>query len=40
MAIPADRLNDFQSACTANGRHQSVWVIGQVTTGSGIEVLP
>jgi selenide,water dikinase len=40
IAIPADRLDDFQSACTANGRSQSAWVIGQVAAGSGIEVLP
>ncbi len=40
MAVPTDRLDDFQAACTANGRSQSIWVIGQVTTGSGIEVLP
>jgi selenide,water dikinase len=40
IAIPSDRLNDFQSACTQDGRNQSMWVIGRVTTGSGIEVLP
>ena len=40
IAVPANRLDDFHSACTANGRHQSMWVIGQVTGGSGIEVLP
>jgi selenide,water dikinase len=40
LAVPADRLEDFQSACTANGHSQSAWVIGQVTAGSGIEVLP
>ena len=39
MAIPTDRLDDFLSACGSNGRNQSGWVIGQVTTGSGIEVL-
>ena len=40
IAIPPDRLADFQSACTADGRHQPMWVIGRVTSGSGIEVLP
>lgn len=40
MAIPADRLEAFLSACTGDGRDQSAWVIGQVTTGHGIEVLP
>ncbi|MBN1220371.1 MAG: selenide, water dikinase SelD [Anaerolineae bacterium] len=40
IAIPADRLRDFQNACTADGRNQPLWVIGQVTAGSGIEVLP
>jgi selenide,water dikinase len=39
LAIPADRLADFQSACIAEGRNQAAWVIGQVTTGSGLEVL-
>jgi len=40
IAVPANRLDDFQAACTTNGRHQSTWVIGRVTAGSGIEVLP
>ena len=39
MAIPADRLLDFQGMCAANGQNQFTWVIGQVTTGRGIEVL-
>lgn len=38
MAIPAERLADFQSICTE--RNQPAWVIGQVTPGRGIEVLP
>ncbi len=40
LAIPADRLDDFFSACTSNGRNQPTWVVGQVVSGSGIEVLP
>ena len=40
VAIPSDRLDDFQSACAQDGRNQSMWVIGHVTTGSDIEVLP
>jgi selenide,water dikinase len=40
LAVPPNRLDDFQATCTANGRSQSTWVIGQVTTGNGIEVLP
>jgi selenide,water dikinase len=40
IAVPANRLDDFQGACTANGRAQSVWVIGQVAAGNGIEVIP
>jgi selenide,water dikinase len=40
LAIPADRLDDFQSACTSNGRNQPSWVVGRVVNGSGIEVLP
>jgi selenide,water dikinase len=40
LAVPADRLDDFQSACVSNGRNQSTWVIGQVAAGAGIEVLP
>jgi selenide,water dikinase len=38
LAIPAERLADFQAACAA--RQQSAWVIGQVTAGHGIKVLP
>ncbi len=40
IAVPAARLTDFLSACTEDGRNQSAWLIGRVTTGSGIEVLP
>jgi len=40
LAIPADRLDDFESACTSNGRNQPSWVVGRVVRGSGIEVLP
>ena len=40
IAIPADRLDDFLGACNNNGRNQMAWIIGQVTTGDGIEVLP
>jgi selenide,water dikinase len=39
LAVPKERLGDFQSACVANGRNQAMWVIGHVTTGNGIEVL-
>ncbi len=38
LAIPAERLTDFQSLCAE--RDQPAWIIGQVTSGSGIEVLP
>lgn len=38
LAIPADRLADFQSICA--DFDQANWVIGQVTDGDGIEVLP
>lgn len=38
LAIPAERLADFQSICAE--RSQPVWVIGTVVAGSGIEVLP
>lgn len=37
MAVPAERLADFQSICTE--RDQPAWVVGQVSAGSGIEVL-
>jgi selenide,water dikinase len=40
IAIPPERLAEFLSACHSNGRSQSAWVIGQVTNGQGIEVLP
>jgi selenide,water dikinase len=40
FAVPPNRLDDFQSACAEDGREQSNWVIGHVTTGSGLEVLP
>lgn len=36
IAVPAERLADFQRACA----DQPAWVVGEVTTGSGIEVLP
>jgi selenide,water dikinase len=38
LAIPAERLDDFVAA--AKEVEQPAWVIGQVATGSGIEVLP
>ena len=38
LAIPQERLADFQSACAE--REQLTWVVGQVTEGNGIEVLP
>ena len=38
LAIPSAQLADFQQACAE--RDQPAWVIGQVTTGQGIEVLP
>ncbi len=37
MAIPAERLADFQHICAE--REQPAWVVGQVAAGSGIEVL-
>jgi selenide,water dikinase len=40
LAIPPERLDDFFSACINNGKSQPAWVIGQVTAGRGIEVLP
>ena len=39
LAVPANRLDDFLSICRSDGRAQPAWVIGQVTTGHGIEVL-
>jgi selenide,water dikinase len=38
LAVPETRLSDFQSACDA--LDQPAWLVGQVTTGTGIEVLP
>jgi selenide,water dikinase len=38
LAVPAERLADFQSICAE--QDQPAWVIGQVVPGSGIEVLP
>jgi selenide, water dikinase len=38
LAIPPERLDDYQQACA--GGNQSVWVVGQVAAGHGIEVLP
>jgi selenide, water dikinase len=38
IAVPAERLDDFLSAAVA--RNQPAWVVGQATTGRGIEVLP
>jgi selenide,water dikinase len=38
MAIPAERWADFQRICAE--QNQPAWVIGQVTAGSGIEVVP
>lgn len=38
LAVPPERLADFQSACAE--RRQANWVVGRVTHGSGIEVLP
>jgi selenide,water dikinase len=37
MAVPAERLADFQSICAE--RNQPVWVVGQVIAGIGIEVV-
>lgn len=39
-AIPADRLDNFKQACTDADPQQPFWVIGEVTTGEGIEVIP
>lgn len=38
LALPQASLEAFQVACQE--RQQPVWVVGQVTTGQGIEVLP
>ncbi len=40
IAVPANHLADFQQACRTNGRSQPAWVIGRVTEGMGIEVVP
>lgn len=37
-ALPADGLDDFRHAC--NDLNQPFWVVGEVTSGQGIEVLP
>ncbi|MEM7347142.1 MAG: selenide, water dikinase SelD, partial [Chloroflexota bacterium] len=39
LALPANRLDDFQRVCQEDGRTQMSWVIGQVTSGNGIEVI-
>ncbi len=36
IAVPAERLDEFHHACG----DQPAWVIGQVASGAGIEVLP
>jgi selenide,water dikinase len=38
LAVPAERMADFQQLCAE--RDQPAWVVGQVTAGSGIEVVP
>jgi selenide,water dikinase len=38
LAVPSEQLDEFRDACAEWG--QPAWVIGQVTNGSGIEVLP
>jgi selenide,water dikinase len=38
LALPPERLADFQTICAE--KKQPVWVVGQVTRGQGIEVLP
>jgi selenide,water dikinase len=38
LVLPAERLADFQDICRE--KQQPAWVIGQVTQGEGIEVLP
>jgi selenide,water dikinase len=38
LAVPAERLTTFQAACA--DLNQPYWVVGQVTHGTGIEVLP
>lgn len=37
-ALPADGLDEFRHAC--HDRNQPFWVVGEVTSGEGIEVLP
>lgn len=38
LALPPERWDDFQNACRE--RQQLAWIVGQVTSGHGIEVLP
>jgi len=38
LAVPAERLDDFLAACA--NKNQPAWVIGEVTAGAGIEILP
>ncbi len=38
-ALPPQRLTDFQQACAKSERNQPFWVVGQVVSGDGIEVL-
>lgn len=38
IAVPPERLETFNNICAA--KDQPVWVIGKVTTGHGIEILP
>ncbi len=38
LAIPQERLADFEEACTQ--RDQTSWIIGKVTNGNGLEVIP
>lgn len=38
LAVPVERLTDFQRLCAE--QDQPAWVIGQVTSGNSIEVLP
>jgi selenide,water dikinase len=38
LAMPPERLADLQHLCAE--RNQPAWIIGQVTSGSSIEVLP
>lgn len=38
IALPPERLEEFNAICVENS--QPAWVVGQVTIGHGIEVLP